>query len=162
MPKLHHPIGQKPQAPALPALRRIRARESDQVSLGSPIQDPPPRLAGLLGHERHLQTILAKAPALKAPALARHRGGGNLQYLRDPLIGPAVHSIGIGFEQDASVEQLAGVRPAAANERRCSRLRSSSVRRTKYFLFMARTPVLLMPMRVQHHALLLNLSVTEN
>src|SRR5215210_2478538 len=104
-------IPPEPHALALPALRRIRAPEGDQVSLGSPIQNPSPGSSGLLWHKRHFEPLLTQAPAL-----AGYRSGGNLKGLCDPLVGPAIWSISIGLEQDSSVEQLAGVSPAAAHE----------------------------------------------
>src|SRR5215210_8794847 len=112
MAQFHHALGQEPHAPAFPALRRIGARKSNEVRLGSPVQDPPPGPAGLLGHKRYLQAFLAKAPPL-----ACHRSSGDLKSIGDPLVGPSVGTIDIGLEQDASVEQLSGVSPAAAEER---------------------------------------------
>jgi hypothetical protein len=107
-----HPICQQPHAPALSPLRRIRAREGDQLSLGSPVQDPPPGPAGLLWHKRYLQAFLAEAPTL-----SRHRGTGDLKSLGDALVGPLIRAIGVGLEQYTSVEQFAGMRPATAHER---------------------------------------------
>lgn len=52
------------------------------MSLGSPVQNPPPGPAGLLWHQCHLQPILHKAPALAG----HRRGGGNLESLSNPLI----------------------------------------------------------------------------
>src|SRR5215208_7389125 len=112
MAQFHHAVGQEPQAPSLPALRRIGARKSNEVRLGSPVQNPPPGPAGLLGHKRYLQAFLAKAPPL-----ACHRGSGELKSLGDSLVGPAVGTIGVGLEKYASVEQFALVRPATAHER---------------------------------------------
>jgi hypothetical protein len=112
VPEFDHPICQQPHAPALPALRRIRAREGDQLSLGSPIHNPSAGSSGLLWHKGHFKALLTQAPAL-----AGYRSGGNLKGLCDPLVGPAIWSISIGLEQDSSVEQLAGVSPAAAHER---------------------------------------------
>src|SRR5919202_4713457 len=82
------------------------------MGLGPPVQDPSPGPAGLLRHQRHLKPLLAKAPPF-----ACHRSGGDLQSLRDPLVGPVVGTGDVGLEKYASVEQLAGVRPAAAHER---------------------------------------------
>lgn len=79
------------------------------MSFGSPIQNPSSGPAGLLWHQSHPKPLLAKAPPL-----TRHSSGGNLQSLGDPLVGPAVGTGGVSLEQDAGVEQLAGVRPAAA------------------------------------------------
>jgi hypothetical protein len=77
------------------------------VSLGSPIQDPPPGPAWLLWHGRHFESVLTEVQAL-----AGYRSGGNLKGLCDPLVGPAIWSISIGLEHDSSVEQLAGMSPA--------------------------------------------------
>jgi hypothetical protein len=112
MAQFHHAVGQEPQAPSLPALRRIGARKGNEVSLGSAVQNPPPGPAGLLGHKRYLQAFLAIAPPL-----ACHRGSGNFKSLGDSLVGPSIRAISVGLEQDASVEQFAGVGPTAAHER---------------------------------------------
>ena len=127
------------------------------MSLGSTIQNPSPRSSGLLWHKRYFETVFTVAPPL-----ARHCRGGNLRSFGDPPVGPAIGAGGVGLEQDASVEQFAGVRPAAADERSEFCPRSSSVRRTTYLLRMARTPALLTPMRVQDRVVPLNLSVTED
>ncbi len=82
------------------------------MGLGRAIEHSSSRFARLLRHERHLQPVLAKALAFPS-----HRGSGNVQSLRDPLVRSAIEIVGIGLEQNASVEQFAGVLPAAADER---------------------------------------------
>lgn len=110
MPNLNHLLDQEPHAPPLAPVGWIRAAERDQVRLGSSIQYSPSRSAGLLGHQRRLKAFFAKAFALTS-----YGSGGNLKGLCDPLVGPAVWPIGIGLREDASIEQLARVSPAATN-----------------------------------------------
>ena len=126
------------------------------MSLGSAVQNPPPGPPGLLGHKRYLQPVLAEALSLP-----RHRGGGDLQSIRNSLVGPAIGAFDVGLEQDAPVEQPAGVCPAATDER-FELPRSSSVRRTTFSCTWREPRVLLMPRRVKDRVLLLNLSVTED
>jgi hypothetical protein len=81
------------------------------VSLGSPIQNPSPRFAGLLWHKRHFESVL-----VVTPPLPRYRSGGNLESFGDPLVGPAIGASEVGFEQDAGVEKLAGMNPTTTDE----------------------------------------------
>jgi hypothetical protein len=81
------------------------------VRFGTSVEHSPPSWpAGLLGHKRHLQPLLAKAPPL-----SRYGFDGNLQSLGYPLVGPPI-CLSIGFEQDASVEKLSSMSLAFANE----------------------------------------------
>ena len=82
------------------------------MCLGPTIEHPSPGPAGLSGHQRHFQPLLAEASAL-----SRHRGGGNLQGIGDALVGPSVGAISVGLEKYASVEQLSGVSSATADKR---------------------------------------------
>lgn len=79
------------------------------MRLGSPIQYSPSWSVGLFAHQLHLQPLFAKAFALTS-----HRGSADLEGLRDPLVGPAVGSIGIGLQEDASIELLTRMSLAVA------------------------------------------------
>ncbi len=152
-----HPICQQPHAPALPSLRRIGARKGNQVCFCTAIEYPPPGPARLPGHQRYFQPFLAEAPALP-----RHRSGGNLQGLCDPLVGPAIRALGVGLEKYASVEQLSGVSPATTYERfELAALLLLGKADDVFLVHSERTPVGLVPMRIPAHFLLLNASVTK-
>jgi hypothetical protein len=126
------------------------------VSLGPTVQAPSPRFAGLLWHQRHFESVLAVAPPL-----ARHRGGGNLEGIRDPLVGPAIRATGVGLEQDAGVKQCARVSPASAEE--LFEMIALLVGEPDYVLLVhGETPVGSVPTRIQARVLLLNQSVTED
>jgi hypothetical protein len=127
------------------------------VRFGSTVQDPPPGPAGLPGHQRHFQPLFAEAPAL-----AGHRGGGNLKSIGDTLVGPVVGSVSVSLEQYAPVEQLSGVSSAAAHERFELGALLLSEADDVFLVHAERIPVGLVPMRISARLLLLNVSVTEN
>ncbi len=109
--KFHHPVGQEPMLHlSLPSGASEHARATE-TRLHPAVQGSPSRPARLLRHQRHLQPVLAKVLPL-----AGHRDSGNFKSLGDPLVGPTIGAVGVGFQQDAPVKQLARMRPATADE----------------------------------------------
>ena len=127
------------------------------MSLGPTIEYPSPWSAGLLWHERYLQALLAEAPPLTG-----HRGSGNFQGISDAFVGPSVGTISVGLEQNASVEQLARMSPAAPDERFELGALLFGEAHDILLVHGQYTPVSLMPTRIHGYNLLLNLSVTED
>lgn len=118
MPEIHHPIRQQPQRPASPPLGRLRAGERHQACLDPPVQDPPPGLA--VGLPGFFAMSATSSPSSTKRRLSlwppcRRWSQGRLRSARQSR--PSLPRRRVGLEQDAGVQQRAGVRPTAREER---------------------------------------------